>query len=71
MSEPVRFSEQLRARRQRKEIRAVTRPGARASPDNLLPFPRHLDAGLEDPSNGVVPWLDWLRAELWVPVVED
>ena len=71
MSEPISFPEQLRAWRQRKEIRAVTRPAATASADNLLPFRRRFDAGLEDPPNGVVPWLDRLRAEPWVPVVED
>ena len=69
MSEPVSFSEQLRAWRQRKEAAS---PAATAScSDNLLPFRRRFDAGLEDEPKGAVPWLDRLRAEPWVATVED
>lgn len=70
MSEPVRFSEQLRAWRQRKEARVATST-VKGATDNLLPFRRRFDAGLEDPHNDAVPWLDRLRAEPWVPTVED
>jgi hypothetical protein len=71
MIELLSFSERLRAWRQRKKTRTVARSAATVGPNNLLPFRHHLDAGLEDPPNGAVPWLDWLRAEPWVPVVED
>jgi hypothetical protein len=70
MSEPVSFSEQLRAWRQRNEVR-VAMPAVTGSTDNLLPFRRRFDAGLEDPRNDAVPWLDRLRAEPWVATVED
>jgi hypothetical protein len=69
MSEPISFSEQLRAWRQRKAARAEAPPAIGAT-DNLVPF-RRSDARLEDPPKGDTPWLDWLRAEPWVPVVED
>ena len=71
MSESVSFSEKLRAWRQRKQVRVATRPAATASSDNLLPFRRRFDAGLEDEPNDTVPWLDRLRAEPWVATVED
>jgi hypothetical protein len=71
MSEPLSFCERLRAGRQRNETRAATTPVATEASDNLLPFPRRLDTGSEDEPNGAVPWLDGLRAEPWVPVVED
>ena len=72
MSEPVSFSERLRAWRLRKEVRAAVRPAAWASSaGNLLPFRRRFDAGLEDEPNDAVPWLDRLRAEPWVATVED
>jgi hypothetical protein len=73
MSEPVSFSEQLRAWQQRKEARVAVRPAAAtaSSSDNLLPFRRRFDAGLEDEPKGAVPWLDRLRAEPWVATVED
>ena len=71
MSEPASFSERLRAWRRRKETRAAVGPAATDSSDNLLPFRRRLAAGLEDEPNDTVPWLDRLRAEPWVPVVED
>jgi hypothetical protein len=72
MSEPVSFSEQLRAWRQRQEARVAVMPAAAASSsDNLLPFRRRFDAGLEDEPNDAVPWLDRLRAEPWVATVED
>lgn len=70
MSELLSISEQLRAWRQRKELRAGEPPAAAGS-DNVLPFRGHFGAGLEDEPKGGVPWLDWLRAEPWVPVVED
>jgi hypothetical protein len=70
MSEPVSFSEQLRAWRQRTEARVATHTVTGAT-DNLLPFRRRFDAGLEDEPNGKVPWLDRLRAEPFVPTVED
>lgn len=70
MSEPISFSEQLRAWRQCKAACAVA-PAATGATDNLLPFRRSVDARLEDPPKGDTPWLDWLRAEPWVPVVED
>jgi hypothetical protein len=68
MSELLSFSEQLRAWRQRQEVRAAAPPVASAE---VLPFKGHFGAGLEDEPNGAVAWLDWLRAEPWVPVVED
>jgi hypothetical protein len=70
MTEPISFSEQLRAWRQRKEALGAVRPPTGTS-DNLLPFRRHAATCLEDPPKGDVPWLDWLRAEPWVPVIED
>ena len=48
--------------------------GARAAigaDDNLVPFRHRVDTRLDDPPKGDTPWLDWLRAEPWVPVVED
>ena len=70
MSEPISFSEQLRTWRQRKAVRAVV-PAAIGADDNLVPFRHRVDTRLEDPPKGDTPWLDWLRAEPWVPVVED
>lgn len=70
MSEPISFSEQLRVWRRRKAARAEA-PAAIGATDNLLPFRRSVDARLEDPPKGDTPWLDRLRAEPWVPVVED
>jgi hypothetical protein len=70
MSEPISFSEQLRAWRQREAARAVA-PAAISATDDLLPFRHRVDVRLEDPPKGDTPWLDWLRAEPWVPVVED
>ena len=70
MSEPISFSEQLRAWPQRKAVRAVA-PAAIGADDNLVPFRHRVDTRLEDPPKGDTPWLDWLRAEPWVPVVED
>jgi hypothetical protein len=70
MSEPLSFSERLRAWRQRTEARAAALPVA-AESDNVLPFRRDFDSGLEDEPRGAVPWLDCLRAEPWVPTVED
>lgn len=71
MSEPINFSEQLRAWRLIIEARAPVTPVAIESADNVLPFKRSFDASLEDAPKGARPWLDWLRAEPWVPVVED
>ncbi len=71
MAEPLNFSEQLRAWRERNEARAVPWRAETQTADNVLPFPRDLGPGLEDKTKGAVPWLDWLRAEPWVPVVED
>ena len=70
MSEPISFSEQLRAWRHRKAVGAVA-PAAIGADDNLVPFRHRVDTRLEDPPKGDTPWLDWLRAEPWVPVVED
>ena len=70
MSEPVSFSEQLRAWRQRNAARVVA-PAATGATDNLLPFRPRFDTALEDQPNGDMPWLDRLRAEPLVPVVED
>jgi hypothetical protein len=70
MSEPISFSEQLRVWRQRKAARAVA-PAAIGADDNLVLFRRRVDTRLEDPPKGDTPWLDWLRAEPWVPMVED
>ena len=70
MSEPISFSGQLRAWTQRKAVRAVA-PAALGADDNLVPFRHRVDTRLEDPPKGDTPWLDWLRAEPWVPVVED
>ena len=50
MSEPISFSEELRAWRQRKADRAVA-PTAIGATDNLLPFRRSVDARLEEPPN--------------------
>ena len=71
MSEPINFSEQLRAWRLIIEARAPVMPVAIESADNVLPFKRSFDASLEDEPKDARPWLDWLRAEPWVPVVED
>jgi hypothetical protein len=71
MSEPLSFSEKLRAWRQRNETRAAGKSVATEASDNLLPFRRRLDPGLEDEPDGAVAWLDRLRVEPWVPVVED
>ena len=46
-------------------------PAAIGADDNLVPFRHRVDTRLEDPPKGDTPWLDWLRAEPWVPVVED
>ena len=70
MSEPISFSEQLRDLEARKAVRAVA-PAAIGADDNLVPFRHRVDTRLEDPPKGDTPWLDWLRAEPWVPVVED
>lgn len=70
MSEPISFSEELRVWRQRKAVRAGA-PAAIGADDNLVPFRHRVDTRLEDPPKGDTPWLDWLRAEPWVPVVED
>jgi hypothetical protein len=71
MTTPLSFSERLRALRQRKEIRAAVLTVASTESDNVLRFRGHFHAGLEDEPKGAVPWVDWLRAEPWVPVVED
>jgi len=71
MTERLNFSELLRAWRERNEARAVRQSAKAESSDNVLPFRRDLGPGLEDEPKEVVPWLDWLRAEPWVPVVED
>ena len=71
MAEPLNFSERLRAWRLRNDARAAAGPAETKSSDNVLPFRRDLGPGLEDEPKGPVPWLDWLRAEPWVPVVED
>jgi len=68
MSELLSFSERLRAWRQRQEVRAAVLPAASAE---VLPFKGYFGTGLEDEPKGAVAWLDWLRAEPWVPVVED
>ena len=70
MSEPVDFAAQLRTWQDSLAARtvAIREP---AVADNVLPFKRQLDARLEDEPNGKRPWLDWLQAEPWVPVVED
>ena len=70
MSEPISFSEQLCAWRQRRAARAAALTAIGAN-DNLVPFRRRVDTRLEDPPRGNTPWLDWLRAEPWVHVVED
>jgi hypothetical protein len=70
MSEPVDFSEQLRVWRQSMAGSAVARE-ASVFDGNVLPFRRDLDARLEDEPNAARPGLDWLRAEPWVPVIED
>ena len=51
MSEPVSFSEQLRAWRQRKEARAAA-PAATGVVRQLLPFRRCFDPRLEDRAQG-------------------
>ena len=71
MSEPVDFSEQLRVWQQSLAARASVTHEASAFAGNVLPFRRELDARLEDEPNAPRPWLDWLRAEPWVAVVED
>jgi hypothetical protein len=71
MSEPVNFSEQLRVWRQSMAARAGAARETPAFADNVLPFRRELDARLEDEPNPPRPWLEWLRAEPWVPVIED
>jgi hypothetical protein len=71
MSEPVDFSEQLRVWQQSVAARASVAREVPLFADNVLPFRRVLDARLEDEPNAPRPWLDWLRAEPWVPVVED
>ena len=71
MAEPLNFSERLRAWRLRNDARATAWLAETNSSDNVLPFRRDLGPGLEDEPKGPVPWLDWLRAEPWVPVVED
>ncbi len=57
MSELLSFSEQLRAWRQRMEVRAVVLPEV-AESDNVLPFQGRFGAGLQDEPKGAVPWLD-------------
>ena len=71
MSEPVNFSEQLRVWQQAVAARSGVTREATVFADNVLPFRRELDARLEDEPTAPRPWLDWLRAEPWVPVVED
>ena len=71
MSEPVNFSEQLRVWQQSVAARASVGREASVFSGNVLPFRRELDARLEDERNGKRPWLDWLHAEPWVPVIED
>lgn len=72
VSEPISFSEQLRAWRRRKQVRpAAIAPDSTEPSGNLVPFRRRAAAGSPDRSTADTPWLDWLRADPWVPVVED
>ena len=71
MSEPVDFSEQLRVWQQSVAARAGVTREVSIFADNVLPFRREHGARLEDEPNAQRPWLDWLRAEPWIPVVED
>ena len=71
MSGPVDFAKQLRTWQESSAARTAAIREPTAFADNVLPFRRQLDARLEDEPNGKRPWLDWLHAEPWVPVIED